>query len=98
MLPTHREVSTQTGFAQSLSAACSLSQPSIRGGLQADEAAGKLRDMVTPYVGFSERLFQPLRSWFRAQDTSGSLQSSMLPVQELAKRMRDKLGHQQQHS
>lgn len=59
-----------------------------------EDASEKLRDALTPYIGFSERIFTPLREWFGQQDGAG-IRGSLLPVQDLAKGMRDKLGHQQ---
>lgn len=60
-----------------------------------EEAGAKLREAIVPYVGWSARLFHPLRSWLQARDGPADLQRSMVPIQELAHRMRSKLGHEQ---
>ena len=63
--------------------------------MQTEEASDKIRDAVTPYVGFTERMFTPAKQWFQQSKVDGasSLQESMLPVSDLARRMREKLGH-----
>lgn len=60
--------------------------------VQSAEASEKLRDVVTPYVARSKQFFQPVKDWLRVQDGE-SIQSSLLPIQQLARRMRENLQH-----
>lgn len=62
--------------------------------MQSQEASEKLREVLTPYIGFSKRVLEPLKAWFHTQETT-DLQTSLVPVNELARRMRGKLGHEQ---
>lgn len=59
--------------------------------MQAEEASEKLRHVVTPYVERSKQAFEPIRNRLALQETAG-LQTSLLPIQELARRMRENLG------
>jgi hypothetical protein len=61
---------------------------------ESQEASEKLREVLTPYIGFSKRMLEPLKAWFHTQETT-DLQTSLVPVNELARRMRGKLGHEQ---
>lgn len=60
----------------------------------AEEASEKMRSAFEPFVHYSHQIFQPVKGWFAEQDTSG-LHTSFGPVQELSRRMRDKLGREQ---
>jgi hypothetical protein len=61
----------------------------------AEEASEKLRSAFEPFVLYTHQFFQPIKGWFADQDTSGL--QTFRPVQELSRRMRNKLGHEQQH-
>lgn len=60
----------------------------------AEEASEKLRSAFEPFVHYTHQFFQPVKGWFADQDTSGL--QTFGPVQELSRRMRNKLGHEQQ--
>ena len=62
--------------------------------MQSEEAAEKLRGVVMPYVGFSAALFEPLKAWFKSQDASTGVRSSLMPIEELAQQLRGKLGNE----
>ena len=47
-------------------------------------------------IDFSSSTFAPLKSWFSEQNAHESITGQLLPVNELARRMRSKLGHEQQ--
>ncbi len=47
---------------------------------------------MTPYVARSKEAFQPVKAWLREQEGEG-LQRSLLPIQQLARRMRENLQH-----
>ena len=58
--------------------------------MQADDAADKLRTVVTPFVEQSKQMFEPVRERLALHEGAG-MQSSLGPIQELAKRMRKNL-------
>lgn len=60
----------------------------------ASDASDRLRDVVHPFVERSKQAFQPVRNWLATQD-GDSLQHSLLPIQHLARRMREQLGQRQ---
>lgn len=60
----------------------------------AEEASGKLQSALQPVIDMSSRTFAPLKDWFKEQNAHESVTGQLLPVNELARRMRSKLGHE----
>ena len=63
--------------------------------LQAEEASGKLGAVVKPMVNFLSGAFAPWKGYLGSQNPHESLVGQLGPVQELARRMRSKIGHEQ---